>query len=88
MKIILQIEFSNKPGESKEVTCLASDMVKFENEFNLSIANLEKDLKITHLLFLAWASETRTKSTTKTFDEWVDEVETISAADDPKASKV
>jgi hypothetical protein len=88
MKIILQIELSNKPGESKEVTCLASDMVKFENEFNLSIANLEKDLKITHLLFLAWASETRTKSTTKTFDEWVDEVETISAADDPKASKV
>ena len=87
MKIILQIELSNKPGESKEVTCLASDMVKFENEFNLSIANLEKDLKITHLLFLAWASEVRTKSTAKTFDEWVDEVETITAAEDPKASK-
>jgi hypothetical protein len=38
-------------------------------------------------LFLAWASEVRTKSTAKTFDEWVDEVETISAAEDPKASK-
>jgi hypothetical protein len=87
MKIILQIEFSNKPGETKEVTCLASDMVKFESHFNLSIANLEKDLKITHLLFLAWASETRTKSTAKPFDEWVDEVVTISASDDPKASK-
>lgn len=87
MKIILQIEFSNKPGEIKEVTCLASDMVKFESEFNLSIANLEKDLKITHLLFLAWASETRTKATAKPFDEWVDEVVSISASDDPKASK-
>jgi hypothetical protein len=87
MKIILQIEFSNKPGETKEVTCLASDMVKFESEFNLSIANLEKDLKITHLLFLAWASETRTKATAKPFDEWVDEVVSISASDDPKASK-
>ena len=87
MKIILQIEFSDKPGETKEVTCLASDMVKFESHFNLSIANLEKDLKITHLLFLAWSSETRTKSTAKTFDEWVDEVVTISASDDPKASK-
>jgi hypothetical protein len=87
MKIILQIEFSNKPGEPKEVTCLASDMVKFESEFNLSIANLEKDLKITHLLFLAWASETRTKATAKPFDEWVDEVVSITASDDPKASR-
>jgi hypothetical protein len=87
MKIILQIEFSNKPGEPKEVTCLASDMVKFESEFNLSIANLEKDLKITHLLFLAWASETRTKATAKPFDEWVDEVVSITASDDPKVLK-
>jgi hypothetical protein len=87
MKIILQIEFSNKPGEPKEVTCLASDMVKFESKFDLSIANLGNDLKITHLLFLAWASETRTKATAKPFDEWVDEVESISASDDPKASK-
>jgi hypothetical protein len=87
MKIILQIEFSNKPGETKQVTCLASDMVKFESEFNLSIANLEKELKITHLLFLAWASETRTKATAQPFDEWVDEVVSITASDDPKASK-
>jgi hypothetical protein len=87
MKINLRVEFSNKPGEPKEVTCLASDMVKFESNFNISIANLEKDLKITHLLFLAWASEVRTKSTDKSFDEWVDEVEGISASDDPKASK-
>jgi hypothetical protein len=87
MKINLRVEFSNKPGEPKEVTCLASDMVKFESNFNISIANLEKDLKITHLLYLAWASEVRTKSTAKSFDEWVDEVEGISASDDPKASK-
>jgi hypothetical protein len=59
--------------------------VKFESHFNLSVATLEKELKITHLLFLAWSSEVRTKSTSKSFDEWVDEVENISASDDPKA---
>jgi hypothetical protein len=85
MKINLQVEFSDKPGEPKEVTCLASDMVKFESHFNISIANLEKDLKITHLLFLAWASEARTKATAKTFEEWVDTVLSVAAADDPKA---
>jgi hypothetical protein len=87
MKIILQIEYSDKPGEPKEIACLAADMVKFESKFDLSIANLGSELKVTHLLFLAWASESRTKSTTKSFDEWVDEVEGISAAEDPKASK-
>ena len=85
MKINLQVEFSDKPGETKEVTCLASDMVKFETHFDISIANLERDLKITHLLFLAWASEARTKATAKTFEEWVDSVLSVSAADDPKA---
>jgi len=85
MRINLQVEFSDKPGEPKEVTCLASDMVKFETHFNISIANLDKDLKITHLLFLAWASEARTKATAKTFEEWVDSVLSVSAAEDPKA---
>jgi hypothetical protein len=84
MKINLQLEYSDKPGEPKEVTCLASDMVKFESHFDISIANLDKDLKITHLLFLAWASETRTKATAKPFDEWIDGVVSVSATDDPK----
>lgn len=84
MKINLQVEYSDKPGEPKEVTCLASDMVKFESHFDISIANLERDLKITHLLFLAWASEARTKATAKTFEQWVDGVLSVSAADDPK----
>jgi hypothetical protein len=85
MKINLQVEFNDKPGETKEVTCLASDMVKFESHFNISIASLDKDLKITHLLFLAWASETRTKATAATFEQWVDTVLSVAAADDPKA---
>jgi hypothetical protein len=84
MKINLQVEYSDKPGEPKEVTCLASDMVKFETHFDISIANLDKNLKITHLLFLAWASEARTKATAKTFEEWVDLVLSVEAADDPK----
>jgi hypothetical protein len=60
-------------------------MVKFESQFNISIANLEKDIKITHLLFLAWASETRTKATAEPFEKWVDGIVSVSAADDPKA---
>lgn len=72
MRMNLRIEFLN--GDSKEVTAVASDMVAFETEFNLSIARLESELKLTHLLFLAWSVEHRTKATGKPFLEWVDDV--------------
>ena len=84
MKINLQITYSDKPGESKEITCLASDMVKFESKFDISVADLDKNLKITHLLYLAWASESRTKATTKSFEEWVDTVDAVDPSESPK----
>lgn len=83
MKINLRIEFVS--GEEKEITCSASDMVRFENKFDLSVAVLESNPKLTHLLFLAWASETRTKGTTKEFDAWIDDVVNVKASElDPK----
>lgn len=83
MKINLRIEFVS--GEEKEITCSASDMVKFESKFDQSVAVFETNPKLTHLLFLAWASESRTKSTLKEFDVWVDDVASIKASEiDPK----
>lgn len=83
MKINLRVEYVS--GESKEITCSASDLVAFENKFDLSVTALETQMKFTHLLFLAWSSEKRTKSTTKEFDVWVDDVATVGASElDPK----
>ena len=83
MKINLRIEFVS--GEEKEITCSAADIVRFENKFDLSVAVLESNVKLTHLLFLAWSSEVRSKSTTKEFDVWIDDVASIKASEtDPK----
>jgi hypothetical protein len=84
MRITLRVSFLN--GETKEVVCSASDLVKFENHFNMSVGKLENDLKISYLLFLVHASETRTKATTLDFDTWVDTVDTVGASEelDPK----
>jgi hypothetical protein len=83
LKINLRIEFVS--GEEKEITCSAADIVKFETEFDLSVAVLESNVKLTHLLFLAWSSEVRSKSTTKEFTVWVDDVASIKASEtDPK----
>jgi hypothetical protein len=84
MKLNLQIQFTDKPDEFKQVVCNPSDMIKLETKFDISIASLESNIKVTHLLFLAWASETRTKATTQSFDEWVDNIESISPASDQK----
>lgn len=83
MKINLRLDYAD--GTSKEVSCLASDLVKFESKFDLSIAALDKNLKFTHLCFLAWCAETRTKATDKDFDTWMESVGSVGASDiDPK----
>jgi hypothetical protein len=83
MKINLRILFLD--GNSKEVTCSASDLVKFEDKFNISVTRIQEEVRITHLLFLAWASENRTKATALEFDAWTDTVESVGASElDPK----
>ena len=84
MKLNLQIQFTDTPNETKTIVCGPSDMIKLETKYDISIASLESNIKITHLLFLAWASETRTKATTLSFDEWVDTIESVSPADEQK----
>jgi hypothetical protein len=83
LKINLRIEFAT--GESKNITAIAGDMVAFEREFEISIASLEKEAKLTHLLYLAWASEHRRKETAKEFTDWVNDVAGIEfGVADPK----
>jgi hypothetical protein len=84
MRLNLQVAYSDKPDELKDVICNPSDMVKLEERFDISIASLENNIKITHLLFLAWASESRTKATTLKFEEWVDTVESVSPTEQKK----
>ena len=84
MRLNLQVQYADKPDETKDLICNPSDMVKLEERYNISIASLENNIKITHLLFLAWASESRTKATTLAFEEWVDTVESVSPTEQKK----
>ena len=83
MKINLRILFLD--GNSKEITCSASDLVKFEDKFNISVTKLAEDARIGWLLFLAWHSEKRTKSTKLEYEAWLETVETVGESEeDPK----
>lgn len=84
MRINLQIQFED--GTSKEITANAADLVAFEDKFNASVARLGDEGKLSHLLFLAWHSEKRTKATDKPYEEWLSTVDGVGDSDkDPKS---
>jgi hypothetical protein len=82
MQINLRITYED--GIAKDVSANAADIVAFETHFELSIARLEQNVKLTHLLFLAWHAEKRTAATDKTFEEWLEKVDSIEAKDSKK----
>lgn len=83
MKINLEIEYSS--GEKVEVVCSAPEIVKFEDHFNLAITKAAQEMKLTHLLFLAHASLSRSKQTDLDFDKWTETVEGVGALEAPKS---
>ncbi len=83
MRINLSVEMTD--GTKQDVTASAVDLVRFEEKYDISIAKLEKEMKLTHLLFLAHASLARQKKTALDFDGWLETVESVGAsANDPK----
>jgi hypothetical protein len=83
MRILLEVEYAT--GEKAEVTASAIDLMRFEEKFELSIVRLDKEVKLSHLMFLAWTSLNRKKETKLEFEPWAETVESIGLADsDPK----
>jgi hypothetical protein len=83
MKINLEVEYSS--GETASVICIAPDIVKFEDKFNIAISNAGRDMKLTYLLFLAHAALVRTKQTDLDFDAWTQGVDSVGAVETPKS---
>lgn len=83
MKINLQLTYDN--GEAKDIVCNAADMVAFEDKYNVSVASLTTEPKMSFMLYLAWHSEKRTGGTKDSFEKWLDTVDMVGAsASDPK----
>ena len=73
--ISLNITFAD--GTEKDVTAVAADLVAFEERFDMSIAQLEKNVRMTHLFFLGWNALRRTGETTEEFDKWIEGVSMV-----------
>jgi len=77
----LEITIVVSETESYKLHTAASDLLKWESHFDLSIDKLQK---LTHLYFLAWTAATRLNKTSLEFEVWCDSIENVVVAD-PKA---
>jgi hypothetical protein len=83
MRFNLLINFAD--GSKKDITASTPDLIAFEDKYNLSVAKLATEQRLSHMLFLAWHSEKRTKATALSFDDWVATVESVGdSTKDPK----
>jgi hypothetical protein len=85
MRINLRVDLLD--GSKQDVICSAIDLVAFEDKYQRSVARLEHEMRLTDLLFIAWHSLHRQKETTKDFDNWLNDVESITSSDDDPKSK-
>lgn len=84
MRINLHIDYDG--GVGKDIIANAADMVAFEDKFNVSVAALSQNPKVSYLYYLAWHSEKRTGATKDTFEKWLEGIEAVGAGDgDPKS---
>jgi hypothetical protein len=82
--INLQIEFLDTAKENLVVSAIAADLIAFEAKFDLSVARLGADVRLTHMFFLAWHAAHRLKHTDLDFEAWT---ETIAMVREAEAKK-
>jgi hypothetical protein len=70
MNFNLLIKFAD--GTEKTVAANPVDVVAFESHFNLSVAKLQSEFRLTHVFWLGWHVEKRTKATDLEFEPWLE----------------
>ena len=80
--IELKVTFLDETEET--VQCIAADLIAFEQRFDLSIARLEAEVRVTHLFFLAWHALKRTGKTKDEFEKWTESVGMVAEASSKK----
>lgn len=63
-----------------ECSAIAADLIAFEARFDLSVARLGDEVRLTHMFFLAWHALKRTGHTTDDFEKWVESVSMVAEA--------
>lgn len=83
MQIPFKVKFAD--GSEQSVLCGTPDFIAFEEKFNVAVSVIQKDPRLTYLSFIVWNALRRKKQTEKTFEDFIETLETIEGDDsDPK----
>lgn len=85
MQIPFKVEFAD--GSKADVLCGTPDFIAFEEKYNLAVTVIQKDPRLTYLSFIVWNALRRRNKTDKSFEDFIETLESIEADDtDPKVS--
>lgn len=68
---------------TRDVRVIAADLIAFELEHEISASKIES---FKHMCWLAWKAESRATKSAATFDEWLEDVDSVTDTNDPKVS--
>jgi hypothetical protein len=68
---------------TRDVRIIAADLIAFELEHEISASKIES---FKHMCWLAWKAETRALKSKQAFDEWLEDIDSVTDTNDPKAS--
>lgn len=81
MKIKLQVKYLD--GTSKDCDAVFADFIAFERVWNKSVMQLESDMRMTDMAWLAWHALLRQKLVAVPFEpDWIGLVEIVTSAED------
>ena len=73
--ITINLTFAD--GTTATAVASAPDFVAFETRFDKSVQSFASDVRLEHMLFIAWNASKRKGETKLEFDEWLETVENI-----------
>ena len=81
--ISMKMDVLMTSGDKVPVIVTPKAQVEFERHYKLGIANaFGDDMRMEYIYFLAWKAMVHIGRTTKSFDDWLDDVEDIEMAED------
>lgn len=69
--------------KTRDIRVIAADLIAFELKFEVPASKIES---FHHMCWLAWKADSRAKTTTLDFDEWILQVDSVTDTEDPKVT--
>lgn len=80
----INLRITLNDGTTRDVTCVVVDVMKFEEHFDKSVSDFQRNIKLSWLIYLAWVAEKRTGVTALEFEPYAETIAGIEVPDPKK----